>query len=150
MRGAAHALWENAVLTAHRAGLVRNALVDRRRAAILRGALSSASGKRRMDRKRARKASPAQPAEIHRRARAHPGAEGSSRVPATWGVDVGAAAFIRQTLVDLSRAGAAVLVVSEELDELFEICDRLLVISNGRVSPPLIRKQTNREADRPS
>lgn len=60
-------------------------------------------------------------------------------------MDVGAAAFIRQTLVDLSRAGAAVLVVSEELDELFEICDRLLVISNGRVSPPLIRKQTNRE-----
>ena len=43
----------------------------------------------------------------------------------TWGVDVGAAAFIRQALIDLRRAGAAVLVVSEELDELFEICDRL-------------------------
>ena len=57
----------------------------------------------------------------------------------TWGVDVGAAAFIRQTLVDLSRAGAAVLVVSEELDELFEICDRLLVICKGRVSAPLVR-----------
>ena len=52
----------------------------------------------------------------------------------TWGVDVGAAAFIRQTLVDLSRAGAAVLIVSEELDELFEICDRLLVICQGSVS----------------
>ena len=53
----------------------------------------------------------------------------------TWGVDVGAAAFIRQTLVDLSSAGVAVLIVSEELDELFEICDRLLVICNGRLSP---------------
>ena len=63
----------------------------------------------------------------------------------TWGVDVGAAAFIRQTLVDLSRAGAAVLIVSEELDELFEICDRLLVICNGRVSRPLARSGTNRE-----
>src|SRR5690606_10498275 len=63
----------------------------------------------------------------------------------TWGVDVGAAAFIRQTLVDLSRDGAAVLVVSEELDELFEICDRLLVICNGRMSRSLTRTATNRE-----
>ena len=31
--------------------------------------------------------------------------------------------------------GCAVLVVSEELDELFEICDRLVVIAQGRVSP---------------
>ncbi|RUY93683.1 ABC transporter ATP-binding protein, partial [Mesorhizobium sp. M7A.F.Ca.CA.001.12.2.1] len=35
--------------------------------------------------------------------------------------------------------------VSEDLDELFEICDRLLVICQGRVSPPLIRKTTDRE-----
>lgn len=51
----------------------------------------------------------------------------------TWGLDVGAAAYIRQTLVDLSRAGAAVLVISEELEELFEISDRLLVICRGEV-----------------
>ncbi len=57
----------------------------------------------------------------------------------TWGVDVGAAAFIRQGLIDLSRSGVAVLVVSEELDELFEICDRLHVISGGRLSPSLTR-----------
>jgi general nucleoside transport system ATP-binding protein len=63
----------------------------------------------------------------------------------TWGVDVGAAAFIRQTLVDLSRQGAAVLVISEELDELFEICDRLLVICRGEVSAPLIRRHADRE-----
>ncbi len=53
----------------------------------------------------------------------------------TWGVDVGAAAFIRQQLIDLAASGAAVLVISEELEELFEICDRLAVIANGRLSP---------------
>jgi len=53
----------------------------------------------------------------------------------TWGVDVGAAAQIRGELLGLRDAGCALLVVSEELDELFEICDRLLVIAQGRVSP---------------
>jgi simple sugar transport system ATP-binding protein len=53
----------------------------------------------------------------------------------TWGVDVGAAAFIRQQIIDLRNAGCAVLVVSEELDELFEICDRIAVIADGRLSP---------------
>jgi ABC-type uncharacterized transport system ATPase subunit len=53
----------------------------------------------------------------------------------TWGVDVGAAAQIRGELLALRDAGCAVLVVSEELDELFEIADRLVVIAGGRVSP---------------
>jgi ABC-type uncharacterized transport system ATPase subunit len=53
----------------------------------------------------------------------------------TWGVDVGAAAQIRQAMLALRDAGCAVLVVSEELDELFEIADRLLVMAQGRVSP---------------
>ena len=52
----------------------------------------------------------------------------------TWGVDVGAAAQIRQEIVALRDAGSAVLVVSEELDELFEICDALYVIAGGRLS----------------
>ena len=52
----------------------------------------------------------------------------------TWGVDVGAAAQIRAELLALRDQGCAVLVVSEELDELFEICDRLMVIAQGRVS----------------
>jgi len=52
----------------------------------------------------------------------------------TWGVDVGASAQIRQALIDLRDNGVAVLVVSEELDELFEICDRLAVIADGRLS----------------
>jgi general nucleoside transport system ATP-binding protein len=37
----------------------------------------------------------------------------------------------------LRDAGCAVLVVSEELDELFEITDRLYVIARGRLSPPI-------------
>ena len=52
----------------------------------------------------------------------------------TWGLDVAAAAFIRQSLIDLSREGAAVLVISEELDELLEICDRIAVLYRGRLS----------------
>ena len=57
----------------------------------------------------------------------------------TWGVDVGAAAQIRGELLKLAGAGCAVLVVSEELDELFEICDRLYVMAKGRLSPTLAR-----------
>ena len=53
----------------------------------------------------------------------------------TWGVDVGAAAQIRGELLKLRDEGCALLVVSEELDELFEISDRLIVIAKGRVSP---------------
>jgi ABC-type uncharacterized transport system ATPase subunit len=55
----------------------------------------------------------------------------------TWGVDVGAAADIRGAILRLRSSGAAVLVVSEELDELFEITDRLVVMARGRISPSL-------------
>jgi simple sugar transport system ATP-binding protein len=58
----------------------------------------------------------------------------------TWGVDVGAAAQIRGELLALRDAGCAVLVVSEELDELFEICDRMYVMANGKLSPSIDRK----------
>jgi len=63
----------------------------------------------------------------------------------TWGVDVGAATAIRQSLIDLRNKGAAVLVVSEELDELFEICDRIVVIAQGRVSPARKTSETDME-----
>ena len=53
----------------------------------------------------------------------------------TWGVDVGAAAQIRGAILALRDNGCAVLVVSEELDELFELSDRLHVIAKGRLSP---------------
>ena len=63
----------------------------------------------------------------------------------TWGVDVGAAAFIRQSIIDLRNAGCAVLVISEELDELFEMCDRIAVIAKGRLSPAKRTSETNVE-----
>lgn len=53
----------------------------------------------------------------------------------TWGVDAGAAAVIRQALIDLARGGAAVLVISQDLDEIYEIADRIAVISRGELSP---------------
>lgn len=53
----------------------------------------------------------------------------------TWGVDVGAAAQIRAAILAMRDAGCAVLVISEELDELFEVCDRLHVIARGQLSP---------------
>jgi general nucleoside transport system ATP-binding protein len=53
----------------------------------------------------------------------------------TWGVDAGAARTIRQALVDLARAGSAVLMISQDLDETFEISDRVAVLSEGRLSP---------------
>lgn len=52
----------------------------------------------------------------------------------TWGVDVGAAQLIRQALIDLRNRGVALLVISEELEELFTICDRIAVIAQGRLS----------------
>jgi len=63
----------------------------------------------------------------------------------TWGVDVGAAAQIRGELLGLRDQGCALLVVSEELDELFEICDRLIVIAQGRVSPSVPTAQATVE-----
>jgi simple sugar transport system ATP-binding protein len=61
----------------------------------------------------------------------------------TWGVDVGAAAAIRQRLLDLRDQGVAVLIVSEELEELMEICDRIQVMFRGELSPPVDVGQTD-------
>ncbi len=53
----------------------------------------------------------------------------------TWGVDAAAAAAIRQALLDLAAGGAAVLVISQDLDELMEISDRFAALNEGRLSP---------------
>ena len=53
----------------------------------------------------------------------------------TWGVDAGATRLIRQALIDMAQRGAAVLVISQDLDEIFEIADRVAVISRGELSP---------------
>jgi len=52
----------------------------------------------------------------------------------TWGVDAGAAAAIHQSIIDLAATGTAVLIISQELDELVTICDRIAVICEGRLS----------------
>ncbi|MFK4810445.1 ABC transporter ATP-binding protein [Devosia sp. ZW T5_3] len=52
----------------------------------------------------------------------------------TWGVDAGAAAAIHQALVDLAAAGSAIVVISQDLDELLALCDTLAVINLGRLS----------------
>ena len=63
----------------------------------------------------------------------------------TWGVDVGAAAFVRQKIIDLSRGGAGVLIISEELDELLEMCDRIHVLSDGYLSAAIAHADATRE-----
>jgi len=52
----------------------------------------------------------------------------------TWGVDAGAAAAIHQQLIDLSGRGAAVLVISQDLDEIFAVCDHICVMAEGHLS----------------
>ena len=63
----------------------------------------------------------------------------------TWGVDAGAAAIIRQVLADLAKDGAAVLMISQDLDEIFEIADRIAVISRGQLSATYPADRIDRE-----
>jgi simple sugar transport system ATP-binding protein len=55
----------------------------------------------------------------------------------TWGVDVGAAVAIRNALIALRARACAIVVISEEIDELYQLCDRLMVIAKGRLSPAI-------------
>jgi ABC-type uncharacterized transport system ATPase subunit len=54
----------------------------------------------------------------------------------TWGVDASAAASIRQAILDLAAGGAAVLVISQDLDELMEISGRFAALNEGKLSEP--------------
>jgi len=63
----------------------------------------------------------------------------------TWGVDAGAAAAIHQELIRLARRGAAILVISQDLDELFVLCDRLMVMFRGRLSHSVATAETTTE-----
>lgn len=54
----------------------------------------------------------------------------------TWGVDASAAAAIRQSLLDLAAGGAAVVCISQDLDELMEISDNFAALNEGRLSAP--------------
>ncbi|PNI02206.1 ABC transporter ATP-binding protein [Vibrio diazotrophicus] len=61
----------------------------------------------------------------------------------TWGVDIGAASAIHRQLIALRDAGTAVLVVSEDIDELFILCDRLAAIYEGQVSDAVKTSNTS-------
>lgn len=63
----------------------------------------------------------------------------------TWGVDVSAAARIRAELIKLRERGCAVLVITEELDELFELADRIVVMASGRLSPVVSAERASRD-----
>jgi general nucleoside transport system ATP-binding protein len=63
----------------------------------------------------------------------------------TWGVDAGAAATIRQAIIELARNGSAVLVISQDLDEIFEIAHRIAVISRGELSEAFPAREMNAE-----
>jgi len=63
----------------------------------------------------------------------------------TWGVDAGAAAAIHQALLDLAAEDTAVLILSQDLDELLVLTDRMAVINSGRLSAPLPTREASIE-----
>lgn len=63
----------------------------------------------------------------------------------TWGVDAGAAALIRQAVIDLSRQGSAILIISQDLDEIFELADSIAVMSRGQLSTTYAAGDLSRE-----
>ena len=139
-------LAQNALLTAHRSGMLRRGLI---RADVIR-----AFAERCISAYRVKCSGPGAPANSLSGGNLQKFIVGREILQApkllivsqpTWGVDVGAAAFIRQALIDLRDAGTAVLVVSEELDELFELSDRLAVMAGGRLSPVVAARETSVE-----
>ena len=55
----------------------------------------------------------------------------------TWGVDAGAAQAIYRAITELARKGTSVIIISQDLDEIFLTCDRVAVMAGGRLSPPV-------------
>ena len=68
----------------------------------------------------------------------------------TWGVDAGAAAAIHQAIVDLAARGTAVMVISQDLDELLTLCDTIAVINLGRLSAADEGRRGFDRGDRPA
>ncbi|HWQ59255.1 MAG TPA: ATP-binding cassette domain-containing protein [Clostridia bacterium] len=63
----------------------------------------------------------------------------------TRGIDVGAKYEIYQLMIDLAKSGKAVLMVSSEMPELLGVCDRIIVMSNGRIAGEVEAKKTSQE-----
>ena len=64
----------------------------------------------------------------------------------TWGVDAGAALAIHEAIMALARAGAAVVIISQDLDEIFVLADRIAVLAGGRMSEPVPARAATVEA----
>ena len=63
----------------------------------------------------------------------------------TWGVDAGAALAIHEAIMALAQAGAAVMIISQDLDEIFVLADRIAVIAGGHISEPVLTREATVE-----
>jgi len=63
----------------------------------------------------------------------------------TWGVDAGSANNIHQSLISLADQGSAVLIISQDLDEILSLCEQIHVISEGRLSDAVDMKKDGLE-----
>ncbi|WP_347140562.1 ABC transporter ATP-binding protein [Paracoccus sp. SSK6] len=135
-------LADNALLTGHEQGMVRRGLIERRRVHAFAEKCIREMGVRCTGPEaeaRSLSGGNLQKFIMGREIRLKPKVLVAAQP--TWGVDVGAAALIRQQLIDLRDSGVGILVISEELDELFEISDRIHVLFRGRLSPALDRAE---------
>jgi ABC-type uncharacterized transport system ATPase subunit len=64
----------------------------------------------------------------------------------TWGLDIGAVAYVHQQLLAARDAGAAVLVISDDLDEVMVLGDRIAVMHSGQLGEALPADSWTREA----
>jgi simple sugar transport system ATP-binding protein len=64
----------------------------------------------------------------------------------TWGVDAGAALAIHEAIMALAQRGAAVMIISQDLDEIFVLADRIAVIAGGLISEPVLTRDATIES----
>jgi simple sugar transport system ATP-binding protein len=139
-------LSENALLTGHAGGMARHGLVDRAATLAMVDRITAAFDVRKGKRDPeaiSLSGGNLQKFVVGREILREPAVLVVSQP--TWGVDAGATAAIRQALIDLASRGSAVLVISQDLDELFEIADRIAVIFHGTLSAPLDAAAATRE-----
>jgi simple sugar transport system ATP-binding protein len=140
-------LSENALLTGHAVGgMVRHGFVNRRATLATVDRIAAAFDVRKAERDPeaiSLSGGNLQKFMVGREILREPGVLVVSQPTA--GVDAGAATLIRQALLDLSGRGSAVLVISQDLDELLEISDRIAVMFHGTLSAPLEAAAVSRE-----
>ena len=64
----------------------------------------------------------------------------------TWGLDIGAVAYVQQQLIDARDGGSAVLLISDDLDEVLALGDRVAVMHAGKLTEALPAEAWTREA----